>query len=323
MPMVPHRRAPRETDRQRVRPLEQPPRTFGRGVATCFGVVLLVVAIAAMPPVHAEPIALAPSDAEPRVAGAEVPFSAHSETPLGDRSDETAIAVDPPPAATSAGAELGDTPLPASTRRPTASVDTRAPQLHSVPGRPMKDAWPDSGVRRPAPPLTVAENELAAEDADWEREIKEAIRPIYDDLAARGIIDAVQGIRSYLSMLGVLLSSDSSPPAGDRTRGGSVAESRVGGTDAGWETQIGRADVLMPGKSGAQAERERLIAALLVREWIDAALPWIYGLAALVVAWQIGKVTFALMGARATRAQRRATRSRHRSADSARTRARS
>lgn len=321
MPMVPFRRAPRETDRQPAR--RQPRRGFGYRFAACFAVVLLAGAMATVPPVRAEPIALAPGDAEPAAAGVQVPLFAQSEPATGVRTDETAIAAAAPPAVTGAEAELGDTPPSVSPRRPAAAAEARAPQPHSGPGRPTRDAWPDGAVRRPTSALSVAESELAGEEADWEREIKEAIRPIYDDLAARGVIDAVQGLRSYLAMLGVLLSGDSAPPAGDRTRAGGVAETRVGSTDAGWEPQTGRIDSLMPGKSEAQIEKEKLIATIIVKEWIAAVLPWIYALVALVIVWQIAKATLSMVGSRSTRAQRRAAKSRRRSADTARTRARS
>ena len=186
----------------------------------------------------------------------------------------------------------------------------------------MRDVAPDGVGRRPAMPLAAVAGELAAEEADWdwEREFKEAIRPIYDDLAASGVIDAVRGFRSYLAMLGVFLSGDPPTPTGNRARAMNAAEPQVG--PAGWETSSGRIDALTPGKSETQSEVDRLVVEMIVKEWIAAVLPWIYGLLALFVAWQVARLTFAFMRSRSTRARKRA-KTRRRSADSARLRARS
>jgi hypothetical protein len=178
------------------------------------------------------------------------------------------------------------------------------------------------GASPPGSALADTADEMATDEPDWEREIKEAMRPIYDDLTASGVVDAVQGLRSYLTMLGVLLSNEHVPPASDRARPRSVAEPRVAPPDAAWEVQTGRSDALMLGKSETQVEKEKLIAAMIVNEWFAAILPWFYGALALIVAWQIAKLIFAYVRSRSRRAHRRTAKRRHRSADSARVRAR-
>lgn len=308
----------------RVPDQREPRRARGGRFGVYAGIGLLVAVVVATQSVRAEPIALGAGDAEPRLPGTEAPLPAGPNALPGGPTDESVRLLSVPNEAVSAVADPGDAPPPTADSKTAPHAGARAPWLqHAEPGRPMSEVAHVVGVGAPGSALTVTGDEMAADEPDWERGIKEAIRPIYDDLTASGVVDAVQGFRSYLAMLGVLLSPERTLPAGDRAPPGSVAEPRVGPPDAGWELQTGRTDALMLGKSEAQVEKEKLIATMIVNEWFAAILPWIYGALALIVAWQIAKLIFAYVRSRSRRAHRRTAKRRHRSADSARARARS
>jgi hypothetical protein len=288
------------------------------------GIALLIAGIVATQSLCAEPIALGTSDIEARLPGSEAPPPASPSAPPSAATDESATPLAVPSTAPGANADLEDAPPHAADGKAAGRNEARVPQPQPAgSGRPASDVAPAGSVRHPQSTLAITGDELAAEEPVWESEIKEAIRPIYDDLAASGIIDAVQGFRSYLAMLGVYLSNEHVPPPGDRARPASVADPQVGAANAGWEAQADGTDALTLGKTQEQIEKEKLIAAMIVSEWFATILPWIYGALALIVAWQVAKLTFAYVRARSTRAQRRSAKRRHRSADSARARARS
>ncbi len=319
---TPFRRGQRVTDMVRVPAQRESRRARGGRPGVHGGIALLIAGIVATQSLRAEPIALGTRDTEARLPGSEAPPPASPSAPPSTATDESAIPLAVPSTAPGSTADLEDAPPHATDGKAAGRNEARVPQPAGS-GRPASDVAPAGSVRHPQSTLAITGDELAAEEPVWESEIKEAIRPIYDDLAARGIIDAVQGFRSYLAMLGVYLSNEHVPPPGDRARPASVADPQVGVANAGWETQAGGTDALTPGKTEAQIEKEKLIAAMIVSEWFATILPWIYGALALIVAWQVAKLTFAYVRARSTRAQRRSAKRRHRSADSARARARS
>ena len=288
------------------------------------GIGLLIAGIVATQSVSAEPIALGVHDAQAHLPDTVASFPVSLSAPSSGTPDASAIPLAVPNAVMGATADLGDAPPPAADSKAGAGNGARVPHAQPVgPGRPASDVAPANGVRHPESPLAVMGDEMAAEEPDWERGIREAIRPLYDELAASGVIDAVQGFRSYLAMLGVFLSNEHAPPPGHRAPPGSVAEPHVGATDTGWETQSGGTDALTLGRAEAQIEKEKLRAAMIANEWFATLLPWFYGALALIVAWQVAKLTYAYVRSRSARARRRSAKRRHRSADSARIRARS
>ena len=283
----------------------------------CVVTLLLVAAVAVPQPARAEPIRLDASAVEPHVSGvAALPDAAARVDALpGDATDELAIPAAVPHPAASPG---GDSVDALAGKRAAAAL---APLPWAAEG-PMMEA-PAGVVRRSVSPLSATADDTGGEEPDWEREIKEAVRPIYDELAASGVIDAVQGFRSYLAMLGVYLSSEYVAPPGQRTRAEGVAEPHGGTNETTWAARSGTIDALTLARSEAQIEKEKLIASVLVQEWLAAAAPWIYGFAALFIVWQIVRLTFAFARSRSARKLRRAGRSSRHSAASARARARS
>ena len=307
MPHVPALRQPRRARRGPV----------GVYVAAC----VLIGAIVVLEPLRAEPIALGASAAEARAPGVAGESASLADALPDSPADELALPADVQPASAPTGMDGAETSSPAAAGKQAA--DAGAPQ----PAGPDKKTTGADGVaRHAASPLTATatatatDHEMAGEEAYLEHDFKDAIRPVYDDLVASGVVDAVQGFRFYLAMLGVYLSNEHVMPSDQNVRLASVAEPYAGTTN--WEMRAAGTDASLA-PSEAQSAREKLIAAMIIEEWIAAVLPWIYGFIALLIAWQIGRLGYGFVRARSSRSHRRATRSHHRSADSARARARS
>ena len=300
--------------------LQKPCRARRGPVGVHIAAFVLIGAIALLEPVRAEPIALGASAAEARAPGVAAESASLAGTLPNVPADELTLPADTQPATAPPGMDAGETSSPAAAgKQPTdaAAPQPPGPDTTTTNGRPDGVGW------RSASPLPATGHETAGDEAVWEQEIMEAIRPVYDDLAASGVVDAVQGFRFHLAMLGVYLSSEHMTPSGQNVRLANVAEPYSDSGTKDWETRTAGSDASL-GPLEAQDKREKLIAAMIIEEWLAATLPWIYGLAALFIAWQIGRLGFAFVRSRSTRRRRRhAARSVHRSAASARTRARS
>ena len=162
------------------------------------------------------------------------------------------------------------------------------------------------------------QSEAHAEESEWERDLKEAIRPIYDELAASGVVDTVHGIKSYLNLLNAAVAPD-----GGRSNGGSgppaVADPLVAERSAPWAGAAAGYGTDAPAVHG---ERERMVAALIFEEWISTLQPWFFALLACYLAWQAARLAINFSHWKSARAKKRGARgtsgSRHRRSTSRR-----
>ena len=132
------------------------------------------------------------------------------------------------------------------------------------------------------------------EETDWEREIREAMRSYYEQIAAYGLVDAVHGLKTHLSLV-------SAAPADEVTGSDYRAPPKV----APWELRDERFDAQGREKSPAQLENEKRIISLLIDDWIAALKSWFYGLAALYALWLVSRWGLSFSRWKSARAFRR------------------
>lgn len=103
------------------------------------------------------------------------------------------------------------------------------------------------------------------DDESWNlhRELKEAVRPLYEDLKAAGVVEAVRSLKADLGL------GSSSP-----------SDSRAG---SGYPKNSADAAPQDRQRSAAQIERDRLIAAAMWDEFVAEVKPWLYGVTGLFV----------------------------------------
>lgn len=142
-------------------------------------------------------------------------------------------------------------------------------------------------------------------DADWllDREIKEAVRPLYEDLKSSGVVEAMRDLKSDLgldgrSSLGDPASSGDANARGNGSPAESVSTERL---DSGLAPQD------RP-RSATQREQDKLVAAARWKELIEEIRPWLFGLAGLYVLGYITKLGLEYSRQAAIRSARRASR---------------
>ena len=244
----------------------------------CLG--LIVGLLAAGPPARAEPIALRTIESaqDDPLAGIELPQSESGPSVEFD------------------GGEVGtdDATAPPPEQLPG---DRRAAPTRRRAGQP-RSAQAANAAREISSSANLAVTMDA--EADWEREIREAMRPYYEQIAMSGVVDAVHGLKSYLS-------AGAAVPTDDEER----TDYRTPSEIAPWESRDGRFDALGREKSPAQIENERKITAQLIDEWIAELKPWVFGLAALYALWHVIKLGFDFSRWRSERALKRGAKKAH------------
>lgn len=175
---------------------------------------------------------------------------------------------------------------------------------------------------RSKPPLTPSGSQTResagspdrATDADenWplNREIKEAVRPLYEDLKTSGVAEAVRGLKSDLD-----LNDSSSPNAGTSSDDGKISGSSAPREFASAESLGNRYAPPDRQRSTTQVEQDKLAAAALWREFLEEVKPWLFGLAGLYVLgymFKLGLDYFRLAAARSVKRSSRGTRSHRR-----------
>lgn len=261
-------------------------------------------------PAVAEPIAqldVGDIGVPPGMAFAEAPADAAAvAVPAIDAASDDDTAPASSGAGGTAGADRSAAP-PAGDDAPTPRSRPAATSARSA--RP--DGGNEQAAARRAALASLAASPLLAEEqteSDWEREVKEALRPIYDELAASGVVDAVQGIKSYLGLLNALVARDGASAesaSGDQA----VLPDSVAGTPAyGTATRGSLGEGTPAGRTAAQSERERMIAVLILKEWIAAAKPWFFTLLAVYALWQTIRFAVNYSHWKARRTRKRAAR---------------
>ena len=198
-----------------------------------------------------------------------------------------------------------------------ADVQDNAPVAKPAQEQFGRDGLPPSS--RSKPPLIPSPGQTqaptgspqGAKDQDWtlDHEVKEAARPLYADLKASGVAEAVRSLKSDLGLSGGSLlndptSSDNAKDSGNGAPTESAAAERLGNSYGPQDRP----------RSATQTEQDKLVAAALWREFIEELKPWLFGLAGLFVLGYMAKLGldyFRWAAARSTKRSARGTR-RHR-----------
>ena len=254
-------------------------------------------------PAGAEPIAQIDASALPRMSFADAPEQSAAAVASIDEAHDDGAA---PENAGAAGAD-GSAAPPAGDDAPTPRSRPAATSARSA--RP-EGGNEQAAVQRTALASLVSSPLLAEEqkESDWEREVKEALRPIYDELAASGVVDAVQGIKSYLGLLNALVARDGTSAESASGDQAALPDSVAGTPAYGTAIRGSLGEGASAGRAPAQSERERMIAVLILSEWIAAAKPWFFALLAVYALWQAIRFAVNYSHRKTRRARKRAAR---------------
>lgn len=171
---------------------------------------------------------------------------------------------------------------------------------------------PNNRAKRPLTPSPSQTNEPTGSsqratdvNEDWtlDREIKEAVRPLYEDLKASGVAEAVRGLKSDLGLNGSSsfnnpTSSDDAKDSGNSAPREFASAERLGNRSAHQDRQ----------RSAMQIEQDKLAAAAALKELIEEVRPWLFGLAGLFVVGYMIKLGLAYFRLAAARSAKRAPR---------------
>lgn len=122
--------------------------------------------------------------------------------------------------------------------------------------------------------------------------VKEVVRPLYQDLTTS---DAAQALRGLQSELGLEKEQTFNDKETRQSGSGLPSEATA------WEGQSNRE----PPRTAAQAERDKILASVLMDKLIDEVTPWAIGLAALYILGYLGKLALAYGKHRSARRQQR------------------
>ena len=163
-----------------------------------------------------------------------------------------------------------------------------------VPRQPQREAAPAAARDETTVllPLALTEND----EADWEREVKEAIRPLYDELAAAGVVETLYGVRDTVERVSAGINAAIDGTADAELR--SVPEA------AAWQRTADALDPMLRARTQEQIDNERLLSALLVEQWVSEIKPWFFGLIAFYLLWQIIRLGYRISRARSARARK-------------------
>ncbi len=131
------------------------------------------------------------------------------------------------------------------------------------------------------------------------REFKEAVRPLYEDLKASGIAEAVRALKSDLGLnsgasLNDPTSSDNAKDLGNAAPTESASAERLGNRSPPQDRS----------RSATQVEQDKLAAAAALKELIEEVRPWLFGLAGLFVLGYMIKLGLTYYDWTATRSPR-------------------
>ena len=139
------------------------------------------------------------------------------------------------------------------------------------------------------------------------REVKEAVRPLYEDLAGSAVVETLRDLKSDFGLAGS--SSFKDPASSDYPKNGGNSESTE---PAPWEKSGNRYGPDNQTRTAAQIEKDKLATAIMLDELIEAVKPWLYGLAGLYIFGYMFKLGLDYFRWKTTRSRKRATRGRRR-----------
>lgn len=138
------------------------------------------------------------------------------------------------------------------------------------------------------------------------REFKEAVRPLYEDLAGSTIVETLRDLKSDVGLNGSLSFADPASSDYSKNRGNSdTTES------APWE-KSGRHDSDNRRRSAAEIEKDKLATAIMLDDFIETVKPWLYGLTTLYVLGYMVKLGRNYFAWKTARSRKRALRGRRR-----------
>lgn len=140
---------------------------------------------------------------------------------------------------------------------------------------------------------------------DWtlNREIKEAVRPLYEDLKAYGVAETVRGLKSDIGLNDSSSFNDPTTPVNVKDSGNSAPREFASAEGLGNSA----APQNRP-QSATEIEQNKLAAAAAFREFVEELKPWLFALAGLYVLGYMIKLGLDYFRWSATRSAKRRSR---------------
>lgn len=181
-------------------------------------------------------------------------------------------------------------PLNADRQSPTATDHGQpAPGTLARDRQPATAPAPADGASTSSAASTATD--LLKENGDWEHQLKDAIRPLYDELAEAGVVDAVSSLKSSLGQIAGAASDAAS------ATGYEVARDAAAGAHDAHNTL----------RSETQIENEKRLTALMLEELLAAIKPWLLSALALYLLWYVTRLTLDYSRWKSRRAQKHGT----------------
>jgi len=169
---------------------------------------------------------------------------------------------------------------------PEEDVPNWEKPLPSPGAAPAKAAnLPPPTAKKPeAPPAQAAPAEPPSVGKELRSSVKEAVRPVYEQLVESGAVDAVHSVKEGLGL--------DKNPWGEPNK--AAGEPKAAGQ---WDTP----DAAPPAKTAAQAQMNRELAGMMREKLIDQVTPWVAGLVGLYLLGYLIKLLFAYVRWKAER----------------------
>jgi hypothetical protein len=144
-----------------------------------------------------------------------------------------------------------------------------------------------------------------AVDPSLHQEIKEAVRPLYDELQGAGVVEGLRDLKSGLGLSGTASFSERTPSENPDD------PANIAAREAGRAGSPGAASALNDRpRTAAQIERDKLANSILMEQLIDELKPWLFGVIGLYMLWRMVKMGFAYAEWKANRPVKSRSRSR-------------
>ena len=193
------------------------------------------------------------------------------------------------------------------TRSDQSGVFSTNPDVSAAPVRPAQSRSGMTNLPGPGTsvvPANGAQTQRDAEDQGFRDAVKDAIRPLHRDLSESGAAEAYRGLRSELELKKEQIFGHSEAVQGQANPG-------QGGSEANtWEGQGNKYGNAEPPRTAAQAERDKILASVMMDKLIDDAKPWLLGLIGIYALFYLIKFVVAFGKYQATRRYRRVQRHR-------------
>lgn len=150
----------------------------------------------------------------------------------------------------------------------------------------------------------------ANEGGSLNRELKEAVRPLYEDLAGSAVVETLRDLKSELGLNGRPSFND--PASSGYSKNGGNSDTTDTPDSAPWEKSGNRYGPGTRARTAAQIEQDKLANVVMLDELIETVKPWLFGLSGLYILGYMFKLGLDYVSWKTARTRKRASMGRRR-----------